>query len=317
MSIYIWDKEIKDLKIWTTTPSAVYLWENKVRPAIPPYLCFTAGVENSTVTLNKRRSPTTVSLETSTDWQTWSDYTIGTAITLSSVGDKVYWRNKSETTTWFSTSSSAYYYFSMTWTISASGDVNYLLNKNSTTTLPWNCCFYGLFSPYSWDNTALTTPPELPATTLTQYCYWRMFMNCTALTKAPELPATTLADYCYYAMFYNCQALTLPPKLPATTLTQYCYSGMFQNCTSLNGIPLLSATTLPTYCYYTMFQYTLLKMSRTQDSNYTQAYIIPTTWTGTDSSYSTSRMFYGNWWVIDSPNINTTYYLHKDNVIVE
>jgi len=26
MSIYIWDKEIKDLKIWTTTPSAVYLW---------------------------------------------------------------------------------------------------------------------------------------------------------------------------------------------------------------------------------------------------------------------------------------------------
>lgn len=36
MSIYIWDKEIKDLKIWTTTPSAVYLWENKVRPSIQP-----------------------------------------------------------------------------------------------------------------------------------------------------------------------------------------------------------------------------------------------------------------------------------------
>jgi len=36
MSIYIWDKEIKDLKIWTTTPSAVYLWTTKVRPSIQP-----------------------------------------------------------------------------------------------------------------------------------------------------------------------------------------------------------------------------------------------------------------------------------------
>lgn len=35
MWIYIWSSEIKDLKIWTTTPSAVYLWENKVRPTTP------------------------------------------------------------------------------------------------------------------------------------------------------------------------------------------------------------------------------------------------------------------------------------------
>ena len=28
-------------------------------------------------------------------------------------------------------------------------------------------------------------------------CYTNMFDNCTSLTTAPELPATTLADYCY------------------------------------------------------------------------------------------------------------------------
>jgi len=45
--------------------------------------------------------------------------------------------------------------------------------------------------------TSLTTPPELPATTLDSYCYWSMFYGCTSLTTAPELPATTLTTYCY------------------------------------------------------------------------------------------------------------------------
>ena len=30
-----------------------------------------------------------------------------------------------------------------------------------------------------------------------QYCYSAMFANCKSLVQAPELPATTLADYCY------------------------------------------------------------------------------------------------------------------------
>lgn len=33
--------------------------------------------------------------------------------------------------------------------------------------------------------------------TMIDYCYANMFYNCTSLTTAPELPATTLADYCY------------------------------------------------------------------------------------------------------------------------
>jgi hypothetical protein len=33
-----------------------------------------------------------------------------------------------------------------------------------------------------------------------------MFNGCSSLTQAPELPATTLANYCYNYMFGNCKS---------------------------------------------------------------------------------------------------------------
>ena len=102
--------------------------------------------------------------------------------------------------------------------------------------------------------TSLTTAPQLPATTLANYCYSSMFSGCTNLTTAPELPATTLASNCYYGMFQGCTSLTTAPQLPATTLTQNCYHSMFQGCTSLTTAPTLSATTLAGSCYYSMFK---------------------------------------------------------------
>ncbi|MBQ9465427.1 MAG: BspA family leucine-rich repeat surface protein [Muribaculaceae bacterium] len=47
----------------------------------------------------------------------------------------------------------------------------------------------------------------LPATTLTQYCYARMFSACTEMRRAPSLPAQSLTGYCYYYMFTNCSSL--------------------------------------------------------------------------------------------------------------
>jgi hypothetical protein len=49
------------------------------------YLCFTANTANSTVRLGRAGTPTSIVLETSTDGNTWSDYTIATRITLSNV----------------------------------------------------------------------------------------------------------------------------------------------------------------------------------------------------------------------------------------
>lgn len=50
------------------------------------------------------------------------------------------------------------------------------------------------------------------------------------------LPATTLAESCYERMFYNCTELTSAPELPATTLAKYCYADMFSGCTNLSEV---------------------------------------------------------------------------------
>ena len=101
--------------------------------------------------------------------------------------------------------------------------------------------------------TSLTAAPELKATTLANNCYNSMFYDCTSLTAAPKLPATTLADFCYYNMFYGCRSLTAAPKLPAIELAKDCYNNMFCNCTSLESAPELPAIELAESCYYEMF----------------------------------------------------------------
>ena len=112
-----------------------------------------------------------------------------------------------------------------------------------------NECYYGMFI----DCTSLASAPELKATTLADKCYNRMFFNCTSLTSAPELKATTLAPECCYDMFYGCTSLASAPNLPATKLAKSCYWQMFYGCTSLTSAPELKATTLATGCYYKMF----------------------------------------------------------------
>lgn len=309
---------------------------------VPPYewpLRFTANTAGSTIKLQKEWNPTSVTLETSTDWTNWSTYTIGNTITLSNIWDKVYFRNTSTTDTGFSLgSSSYYYYFVMTWSISADWEVNYLLNKNWTNTLSDNC-FASLFkdctslttSPKLWNITTatnycytnmfkwctnITIAPELPATTLWTYCYSNMFQNCSSLITAPELPATTAANYCYSNMFSWCTSLTSIPLLNATTLAEGCYSSMFYGCSNLETLPSLPATSLVQYCYYRMFyNCSKIKLSTTQTWDYQTAYRIPTTWTWTTATNAFWSMFYGTWWTYKSdPTINTTYY--TSNTIV-
>ena len=112
-----------------------------------------------------------------------------------------------------------------------------------------NECYYGMFA----DCTSLASAPELKATTLADKCYNRMFFNCTSLTSAPELKAITLATECCYYMFYGCTSLASAPKLPATKLADFCYRQMFYGCTSLASAPELPATELANSWYYYMF----------------------------------------------------------------
>ena len=127
-----------------------------------------------------------------------------------------------------------------------------------------------------------TSDTVMPTSTCTQ-----MFYGCTALTQAPELPATTLSDYCYYYMFYNCKSLTAAPELPATTLAKYCYTYMFMNCTSLNYAKCLATDISATSCTYwwmanVQTSGTFIKNSNM--SSWTRDYDgIPTNWTVQDA----------------------------------
>ena len=133
--------------------------------------------------------------------------------------------------------------------VTCSGDIRTLVNyANYTTASTANARFCGLFEGC----TQLATAPVLPATTLADHCYERMFYN-TQLTEAPALPATRLADHCYFEMFRSCTSLTSAPALPARTLVDQCYNRMFYGCTSLTTAPALQATTLAKGCYALMF----------------------------------------------------------------
>ena len=166
--------------------------------------------------------------------------------------------------------------------------------------------------------TTLATAPALPATTLAVQCYFYMFSGCTSLTTAPALPATTLETSCYMYMFQDCTSLTTAPALPATTLAFQCYTHMFSGCTGLTTVPELPATTLTGSCYYYMFKNcTSLKLSATQAGNYTKAYRIPTSGTGTTESQALLSMFSGTGGTFaGTPEINTEYYLDASNTII-
>ena len=189
--------QVANIFVGTLNAIEAYFGNEKVwgksEPATPNWLCFTAEEANSTVAMRKNGSAQTVSLEYSTDGNTWSPFVVDTTtVTLANIGDKMYVRATSAGNTGMGTSPFGYNKFVMTGKISAMGNVDTLLDQNGNATLT-NYCYYGLF----YNCTSLTTAPELPATTLAESCYSNMFSGCTSLTSAPVLPATTLAGRCY------------------------------------------------------------------------------------------------------------------------
>ena len=196
---------------------------SRPEPEPEPYdgLIFTAQEANSSVCLLGETLQLEYRTNTNVEWQ---NYTLGTQITLANIDDWVEMRNQGLQTNIGS------HKFTMTGKISASGNIQYLLDKTGELLSVSDYCYFSMFDGC----TSLTTAPELPATTLAYACYAGMFMNCTSLTTAPSiLPATTLANYCYLSMLYGCSSLTTAPSLPATTLDVDCYNSMFRGCTNL------------------------------------------------------------------------------------
>ena len=91
------------------------------------------------------------------------------------------------------------------------------------TTLAERCYIY-MFS----DCTSLVNGPSsigTSATTMTATACTSMFQNCNSLTTAPELPATTLANYCYQYMFSNCSNLNYIKCLATDISATNCTNG--------------------------------------------------------------------------------------------
>ena len=215
-------------------------------------LTLTATADNSSVKLT-RNGTVNNTYEVNTG-SGWGSYTFDTVIKLNK-GQSCKWRCSTHPTT---QSDNDYVQFVMTGKIEASGNVNSMLSRgfgNLTSLSGYNSAFTGLFDSC----TSLVQAPELPATTLSDSCYYLMFRNCTSLTQAPKLPATNLVYACYSGMFMGCKSLTQAPKLPATTLSTTCYSAMFKDCKSLTQAPELPATNLVYGCYNSMF-YTCSKL---------------------------------------------------------
>ena len=112
--------------------------------------------------------------------------------------------------------------------------------------------FMGAFQYLFKDNTNIDidlTVGELvlPATKLSEGCYYYMFSGCKSLTNAPALPASTLDYSCYDNMFRDCEKLVHSPVLSATSLTSNCYYQMFLGCENLKSITCLAIYNIGSY----------------------------------------------------------------------
>ena len=242
-----------------------------------PYLTFTADQSQAFKVSTKNSYTLDESIQYSLNGGAWTKLDVGTEITFGGDNGALRLRGKSSGGTASADNKYAFISFGDSKVkVTCSGDIRTLVDyDNYVTVSTANARFCYLFRECASLTTApelpattladycyksmfykcsgLTTAPELPATTLAPYCYATMFSTCAGLTTAPELPAMTLAPSCYYQMFYNCDGLTTAPELPATTLAERCYQNMFWNCDGLTTAPELPATTLVPYCYNGMF----------------------------------------------------------------
>jgi len=214
-------------------------------PPAPAYwgLCFTAEEPNVVVNMAKTGSPPAVTLETSTDGETWTAFDANggtTPITLAAIGDHVFFRAGTAGNAKMSSGTTAYRSFTLSGKCAASGNCMSLISASDPTVVLTSSNTYA-FSSLFRDCTQLTTVPELPSTTVTSNCYRSMFQGCTSLTFAHTLPATGAANNCYRSMFQGCTSLVSSPRLKLLTNwptvgSYFPYNDIFSGCTSLSSI---------------------------------------------------------------------------------
>ena len=227
-TIKIGNTEVSAVMIGNSAVSAVYIGSTKIYPSggtvdySKQYLTFEV-VDGGNVTITASNANVAKTIQYSTDnGSTWTSLTTSTTAqelggTLN-VGDKVLVKG---TNTAYGTSS-YYNSFGGTAKVNVYGNIMSLISGDSFAN---NKTFTDAFT------------------------FVRLFYSCNLLSAENLiLPATTLTERCYFGMFQGCTGLTSAPELPATTLAKYCYGYMFKGCTSLNYIKCLATNISASNC---------------------------------------------------------------------
>lgn len=232
------------------------------------YFTVEATQANTQITFNYAEA--TDGVQYSRDGFEWFNYkTTDGSISLSSVGDYVYFRSKRASYQNSGSTNKPLITVAGNKACYVYGDLMFLscdAKFRPKTTMP-DFAFQGLFKECAWlridENANRRKPLTLSATTLSKGCYAEMFVKCTGLSSSAlsgiKLPSasTVLAPRCFDSMFRECSTITTIPEgfLPYTQLAFACYRKMFEGCTSLVNVPsgLLPALTLAKACYIRMF----------------------------------------------------------------
>lgn len=184
--------------------------------------------------------PVTLSVEVSTDGETWTQKSSsmdnsykGTIIATLNAGQKLYIRGNNATYGCKDddddpNGSSIY------------GDKDFYAYGNMMSLVDGENALKGIYSTtlgtYTFacffEGTNVCSHPTknliLPAKTLPNYAYCKMFYNCSKLKRAPSIYATSPNSYGLNNMFVSCNELEIPPRI------LYCsFLTMFRNCDKL------------------------------------------------------------------------------------
>ena len=217
---------------------------------IMDYVTVEATEANTEITFNYAAASN--GIQYSTDGYEWLNY--NGSITLSAVGDKVYFRGKANSfkntgsTPLLSTGDKACYVY---------GDIMFLMCNEKykpRTSIPANNAFQGAFKNCTWLRIKEGKELKLSATTLTESCYESMFESCSNLTAGISIPATEmeLPKACFKAMFKN-TGLTSAPSINATSMGESACESMFNDCKALTTVPALSVSNMSKKGCYQMF----------------------------------------------------------------
>ena len=158
------------------------------------YLCFTANA-GSDVTISSTTNWTSSDPQAkpvitySPDRENWYAWNWGSTEYTLRAGQSIYWRGNND---YIATQQSYFKFITTGGTVALSGNLMTLLDSTGVS-LSISAVGRGFY--YLFDHAAITSAPELPATTLAPHCYRQLFANCSQLVSPPStLPATTVPE---------------------------------------------------------------------------------------------------------------------------